>query len=165
MGKMFSHEIYGSWRDKQIQKYRDLLKETDFIFEESESVLDIGVGKAWIWEYLEESGYSFESITGVDVSEEATEPEKEYIEYVYTDEFDTGEKFDLVLAFDSVHLIKYANDLYNFVGNNGYLIQSVPMRYKSHLKSFEELKTIREGELGREEKDFYTVQLHRNGIL
>ncbi len=154
--------VYGSWKEKQIEKYRQMEEVIRNVFEESERVLDVGVSKAWLWRYLEENGYSFREVVGVDVSEEATEPEKEGIEYLYSEEPTSKTslmgRFDLVVAFDSVHLIDYAQRLPEFLREEGYILQSAPMKFKDSLVYFSDLELVTEGKIGGEEVDHFTLQ-------
>ncbi len=150
--------IYESWRSKQLEKYRELVPMMGEVLEEVETALDIGVGKAWFWDYLKDEGYVFNVLKGVDVSKRATKPEKSYIDYIYSDSPGLERVFDLVVAFDSVHLIDYAGELPDFVSENGYLLQSVPMKYEGELERYGDMKVVGEGEIGVQERDRYLLQ-------
>lgn len=153
-----SRGIYGSWKEKQLEKYRDLYSEIEEILEGTDTVLDIGVGEAWLWTWLEEKGHEFQEIKGVDVSKESTEPEKSNINYIYSKDPDIGREFDLVVAFDSIHLINYAEKLPRYTEEDGYILQSLPLKYREKLKRYKDMKVVSKGEIGEEEKDLYLLQ-------
>jgi len=164
----FFNEVYGSWQDKQASKYEELVPKIEDCFRSSETVLDIGVGKAWLWTYLMNKGFDFKWIDGVDVSRRATEPELDEINYFYinasSQEFSINSElerdtYDLLVAFDSIHLVEYGKELLSLICDGGFLLQAVPLKFQSELKKYEELEVIKEGEIGEEELDRYLLQV------
>lgn len=155
-----SIEVYGAWEEKQLEKYKDLIevKEVNEALKESESALDIGIGKAWLWRYLHKKGYEYRDIVGVDVSKKATEPEKEHVKYIYSSNPKIKKKFDLIVAFDSIHLIEYKDRLPSHLKRKGYFIQSLPMKFSHEALDHGKLKTVEEGKIGRREKDYFILQ-------
>jgi len=163
----FFNDVYGSWKDKQIEKYEELVLELGELFNNCNRVLDVGIGKAWFWDYLKENSYEFDFIKGIDVSREATDPEKDYIDYVYIDEDeknfnlrdDIGEdNFDLVIVFDSIHLIGYSDELPSLINEGGFILQSIPLKFKDSLKRYPCMKIVDEGNIGVSEIDRYLLQ-------
>lgn len=155
---LFSPEIYDSWKSKQIQKYRELEKDLSSYLGGSERALDIGIGKAWFWKYLKEKGYDFEIVKGVDVSKEATEPEKENIKYTYSCDPSLKDEFDLIVLLDSAHLIEYKERLPELLEESGLILQSVPLRYRESVRDYRDMKVVEEGEVGEEEVDYFSLQ-------
>lgn len=153
--------VYGSWKSKQLEKYRELVPQIKEALERSETALDIGVGKAWFWEYSKNEGYSFNSLKGVDISKHATEPEKSYIKYTYSNCPELEGEFELVVLFDSVHLIDYADRIPNYISGKGYVLQSVPLKFREKLERYKNMETASEGEVGIQERDHYLLQRKR----
>jgi len=166
-GMSFFNEVYGSWKDKQLSKYEELVPKMKRCLGKSESVLDIGIGRAWLWKYLKEEGFGFKRIDGVDISREATEPELDGVNYVYIDgsskDFNLSQEleidgYDLVFAFDSVHLIDYEDELPGLVKDGGFLLQAVPLRFRKEIKIYREMEVVEQGEIGVEEIDRFVLQ-------
>ncbi len=162
----FSNDIYGSWKDKQIEKYSEIYKEIKEYLKDFEKALDIGVGRAWLWEYLSKKEINFGDIVGVEVSEDAVGREKNYIDYFYVDgsrenlglEELGEEKFDLIVAFDSIHLVNYGGDLPELLREGGLMLQSVPLKFEDDLKLYPGMKLLEKGRIGKEEVDRYVLQ-------
>lgn len=96
------------------------------------TLLDIGIGPAWLETFLAEKNVSFTRVVGVDVSENAFVEQKKGIEYVIDPSFDTEEKFDVVICFDAWHCFP-TMDLFKFVKKNGLLLVSEPLTFESQL--------------------------------
>ncbi|MFW5902586.1 MAG: class I SAM-dependent methyltransferase [archaeon] len=165
--RSFFNEVYGSWKDKQVEKYEEMVSEIGKWINGCEKALDIGIGKAWFWEYLKEKNYDFGFVRGLDVSKKAIEPEKSYIDYVFIDkdeknldleEYIGKDKYDLILALDSIHLINYSDKLPFFLKKGGFILQSVPLKFKDCLKKYPDMEIIKEGKAGSKEIDKYILQ-------
>lgn len=151
----YTTEIYDTWRKKQLQKYEELFPRIKEYLKKEWSVIDIGIGPAWLEDFLKEKGMNFKKIVGVDPDPKIIEPRKEYIEYHVTEHFETEEKFDLLICFDVLHLIKEPEKLLRLVKPGGYMLLSVPLKFKEKLDVFKELEPIAGGEIGKEEIDYF----------
>jgi len=150
---MFSPQVYGSWKSKQFEKYEELLQVLLELLPKKLRVLDIGVGKAWFEEFLLDNGFCFSRVVGVDVSEEMIEPRKSFVEYHLTNDFKTSEEFDLLVCFDSFHLLPEGY-LSRFKAR--FVLVSVPERFSATLKRVKG-EIIREGFVGKQEKDVFVL--------
>lgn len=99
------------------------------------TLLDMGIGPAWLESFLAEKNVSFTRILGVDVSENSLSVRKKGIEYVIDPSFDTDEKFDVVICFDAWHCFPTLN-VQKFVKKNGVLIVSEPRPFAHLLDVF-----------------------------
>jgi 2-polyprenyl-3-methyl-5-hydroxy-6-metoxy-1,4-benzoquinol methylase len=97
------------------------------------TLLDIGIGPAWIESFLAEKNVSFSRVVGVDVSEASLHVRKKGIEYVISPHFDTKEKFDIVICFDAWHCFPEL-DLKKFLKPNGLLLVSEPLTFEKQLE-------------------------------
>jgi 2-polyprenyl-3-methyl-5-hydroxy-6-metoxy-1,4-benzoquinol methylase len=151
----FSTDIYESWREKQFEKYEDLLPKLKKHLKRGYSVLDIGIGKAWLEEFLENHGIRFKEVVGIDNDERMTLPQRKGITYFITDEFLTSKKFDLVICFDTLHLLKEPHNLLGYSKN--LVLVSLPMAFKNKLEIFKSQRIMEEGEIGKQEKDYFIL--------
>jgi len=151
----FSTDIYNSWRKKQLEKYSELLLIIKGYLKKEFSVLDIGIGKAWLEEFLEERGVRFREVIGIDADERMTLPQKKGITYFITDDFTTSRKFDLVVCFDTLHLLKEPRRLLGYSRN--LVLISLPMKFKDRLDVFKNQNIVEQGEIGKEEKDYFVL--------
>ncbi len=151
----FSTDIYGSWREKQLEKYSELFPKIGKYLKKEFSVLDMGIGKAWLEEFLGEKGVALKEVIGVDVDERMTLPQRKGITYFITDDFKTNRKFDLVVCFDTLHLMKEPRRLLGYSRN--LVLVSLPMRFKDRLDAFRDQNIMEEGEIGEEEKDYFVL--------
>src|SRR3989338_660062 len=71
----FFDKIYDSWKDKQLEKYEEIFPLILPYLIEINSVLDLGIGKAWFESFLLSKGIKFPRVLGVDISEEAVSPQ------------------------------------------------------------------------------------------
>ena len=152
----FSSKIYDSWKLKQLQKYHHLFPILKKHLRNNSSVLDLGIGRAWFEEFLIKKGFTFSKITGVDAEKDSIEPRKEFIEYHLTSHFNSEEKFDFIVCFDSYHLLQNKN-LLSFAKQNSLILISLPLRWEKQLNDFKELNIIEEGIIGEEEKDHFIL--------
>ncbi len=152
----FSTKIYDSWKEKQLQKYEQLFPILKPFLSNEHRVLDLGIGKAWIEEFLSEKGFKFKKIIGVDISENAVTPKKSNIKYILSKKFNSKEKFDLIICFDSLHLLKNYN-LMKLAKPSGIILISLPSRLKEKLVPFKSENILAEGVIGKEEKDFFVL--------
>jgi SAM-dependent methyltransferase len=150
----FSADIYGSWREKQLEKYDDLFPRLKPHLKGG-SLLDIGIGKAWLEEFLESKGIKFNEVIGVDADEKMTLPQRNGITYFITDDFETSRKFDLVVCFDTLHLLKDARKLTGY--SQGLALVSLPIRLREKLEVFNGENIIEQGEIGGSEKDYFML--------
>jgi len=152
---VYTSEIYKSWRRKQWEKYEDLFPKIKNHLDNDWSVIDIGIGPGWLEELLHDNGFRFRKIVGVEPDEKMIEP-KPYIKYKITDHFKTKEKFDLLICFDTVHLITKPVELLGFVKRGGLVLFSVPLRFKKKL-DFLDISPLESGEIGKEEMDYFIL--------
>ncbi len=151
----FSTDIYGSWREKQFEKYSDLLPKVKGYLKKDYSVLDIGIGKAWFEEFLEGKKVKFKEVVGIDADERMTLPQKKGIIYLITDDFLTSKKFDFVVCFDTLHLLKEPKKLLGYSKN--LVLVSLPMSFRDKLEVFRKENIVEEGEIGKQEKDYFVL--------
>jgi len=151
----FSTDIYGSWREKQLEKYSDLFPRLKGYLKSGYSVLDMGIGKAWFEEFLEEKGVRFKEVIGIDTDERMTLPQRKSITYFITDDFLTTKKFDFVVCFDTLHLLKDPLRILDY--SNNLVLVSLPMAFKEKLGAFRGLNVIEQGEIGKQEKDYFVL--------
>jgi len=151
----FSTDIYGSWREKQLEKYSDLFPRLKDYLKREYSVLDVGIGKAWFEEFLEGKKVKFKEVIGIDMDERMTLPQKKGITYFITDDFLTTKKFDFVVCFDTLHLLKDSRRILDYSRN--LVLVSLPMAFKEKLGAFKSLNVIEQGEIGKQEKDYFVL--------
>ncbi|MDP2666349.1 MAG: class I SAM-dependent methyltransferase [Candidatus Diapherotrites archaeon] len=98
------------------------------------SLLDLGIGPAWLESFFLEKGHSFSRIVGVDISESAISPRQDGIDYILSSSFDTPERFDLVVCFDAWHCFPDL-DIQKFISPRGLLLVSEPLTYEKQLEN------------------------------
>ena len=152
--ELFTPQIYDWMKQKQIQKYEDIFPKISNYLKPEFNVLDIGIGKAWLEEFFEQKNIKFSKIVGVDVNEKMITPKKIGIQYILSSNFKTKEKFDLVICFDSLHLLK-DHEIVSFVKPGGFFLISLPERWKDQLEFFRNYVIIAEGEIGQDEIDYF----------
>lgn len=155
--ELFTADIYEWMREKQLKKYGDIFPKISQHLQKDFSVLDIGIGKAWFEEFLEQKGFGFKRIVGTDVDEKMILPKKSGIEYHLDPDCMMEEKFDFVVCFDSVHLLPDPLKLFIYVKPDGLLLVSVPERWKEMLEAFRQHPILAEGEIGEEETDYFVL--------
>ncbi len=153
MVSVFSSRVYGSWKEKQLEKYEDLLPVLLEVLPRVLRVLDVGVGRAWFEKFLLDNGFVLERVVGVDVDEDMVEPRKKFVEYHLTNDFRTGEEFDLLVCFDSYHLLP-EDYLDRFKAR--FVLVSVPKHFSATLKRLKG-RIIRKGVIGRQEEDVFVL--------
>ena len=151
----FSTDIYDSWREKQLEKYTELLPIIKGYLKREYSILDIGIGKAWLEEFLEGKKVKFKDVIGIDTDERMTLPQKKGITYFITDDFLTTKKFDFVVCFDTLHLLKDPRRVLDYSKN--LVLVSLPMAFKDKLEIFRGQDIMEEGEIGKQEKDYFVL--------
>ena len=151
----FSTDIYESWREKQLEKYSDLFPKIKEHLKKEYSVLDIGIGKAWFEEFLGGKKVKFKEVIGIDTDERMTLPQKKGITYFITDDFLTTKKFDFVVCFDTLHLLKDPRRVLDYSKN--LVLVSLPMAFKDKLEIFRSQNITEEGEIGKQEKDYFVL--------
>lgn len=153
----FSADVYESWREKQLEKYRDLLPVLKRHLAGG-SLLDIGIGKAWFEEFLASEGMQFSEIVGVDANERMTLPRRQGITYFITDDFMTARKFDFVVCFDTLHLLKDPRKLMGY--SQDLVLVSLPVKFRDKLAVFGGESILEQGEIGKQEKDcFFLIKV------
>lgn len=127
----------------QHAKYAQLWPQIKPFFDSNKplTLLDVGIGPAWLEGFLAEKNVSFSRVVGVDISEEAIAPRKEGIEYVLTPNFNSDEKFDVVICFDAWHCFPQM-DLKKFVKPNGLFIVSEPLAFETQLEKLSEKRPV-----------------------
>jgi len=151
----FSTDIYESWREKQFEKYSDLFPRLKDYLKGEYSVLDIGIGKAWFEEFLEAKRVKFKEVVGIDTDERMTLPQKKGITYFITHDFLTTKKFDFVVCFDTLHLLKDPHRVLDYSKN--LVLVSLPMAFKDKLDPFRSQNILEQGEIGKQEKDYFVL--------
>ena len=123
------------------------------------TVLDVGVGQGWIYEEFEKQGIQFKRIVGIEPDENMMKKNNTNIEYHNTtiENFKTTEKFDLLISFDSLHLIKKPKQILKYLKPNGLALISIPMHHKNILKQFEDNIILEQGKIGKEEVDYFIL--------
>ena len=151
---MYSTKLYKSWEQKQKQKYNQLIPIISKHLNKNMEIIDIGIGPGWIYNYLK-----FKKITGIEPYKEMVENKNKNIEYHLTtiENFKTTEKFDLLISFDSLHLIKEPKQILKYLKPNGIALISVPIHHKNLLKQFEDNTILEQGKIGQEEVDYYIL--------
>lgn len=158
MPEGFSTKIYEAWHKKQLQKYKDIFPRIKRYLKKDMTVIDIGIGPGWLEEFLRDKGFKFKKIVGVDTDPKIVEPRKWYVEYHITDHFSTDEKFDLLICFDTLHLIKRPKKkLLNMVKPNGFALFSLPLKFKRIFDLFVDQEIIEAGEMGEDEIDYFIL--------
>ena len=153
----FSTKIYEAWHRKQLQKYKDVFPRIKKYLKKDMTVIDIGIGPGWLEEFLKDKGFKFEKIVGVDTDAEITEPRKQYIKYHITDHFSTKEKFDFLICFDTLHLIKKPVELLNMLKPGGFALFSLPLRFKRLFDLFVDQEIVEAGKIGKDEIDYFIL--------
>ncbi|MBI1974108.1 methyltransferase domain-containing protein [Candidatus Micrarchaeota archaeon] len=155
----FSTRIYQSWRKIQREKYTQLWPRVSEHFRESFSVLDFGIGKAWFYEFLDEQGFGFARVVGVDNDQKMVEPRRDGVSYIITGDFHTPERFDSIIAFDSLHLARQPAGLEEMLKPGGTILATEPSRFRDSLSLLRQhpFTILDEGEIGETEEDFYTL--------
>lgn len=92
MFSKFFNEIYVSWKPKQREKYADLLPLFERHLPKGCRLLDLGIGRAWLEEFLAENQFYFSKVVGFDVNELAVLPKLSGIDYKIAKEFKSREK-------------------------------------------------------------------------
>jgi len=167
----FTEEIYESWmRETQAKKYEGIF--FDFIVPSMQKlklsrarVLDVGIGDGWFEEFLSRKGIKPRLVIGVDSILHAPNSH-----FVLSDgdflPFKDG-AFDVVVSFDTVHLLDGVKELVRVVRKNGFLLISdfcnastMDSKRAKMLKSFGALKLLKEGVVG-DERELDYVALFR----
>jgi 2-polyprenyl-3-methyl-5-hydroxy-6-metoxy-1,4-benzoquinol methylase len=166
MQATFFYKIYSmAWKKKQLQKYSDLLPELKKIVP-GKTVLDYGIGKAWLWQFLAKKGIKAKEVHGIDLDEEAIKPRKKGIRYYFSlrdfKKKNRGKKVGLLVLFDSMHLLskKELNELKKIVKKKGVILVSLPESKKGLLHNLNFGRAFWEGKIGKEERDFACLLKH-----
>jgi SAM-dependent methyltransferase len=153
--KSYSEKIYESWREAQLQKYADLLPRIEAQLRAAQTLLDIGVGKAWFEEFLRKRGFSFARVVGVDADAGMVRPRKRHIIYRIDADYRTDETFDFVVCLDALHLLPEPGRLLGYARPGGHVLAAVPLRLREKLDVLG--KPLDEGVIGGKEKDYFVL--------
>lgn len=164
----FTEKIYASWmRETQQKKYEGIFM--DFIVPSMQKLklsrakmLDVGVGDGWFEAFLAEKGIVPRLAVGVDSAMRTPASL-----FVLSDgnalPFKDG-AFDVVVSFDTIHLIKNVHELVRVVKKRGFLLvsdfcnpETMEGKRSRMLKSFEGLKLLKEGVVGDEREWDYVA--------
>lgn len=63
MTSKFFEKIYDSWKTKQLQKYHSILPKLKPFLKNNMTLLDLGVGQAWLEEFLQRKGFQFSALS------------------------------------------------------------------------------------------------------
>ncbi|MDO8627425.1 MAG: methyltransferase domain-containing protein [Candidatus Diapherotrites archaeon] len=152
----FFDKIYPDWKEKQLEKYAKIFPLLEPYLYGLESVLDLGIGKAWFEEFISIKGYKFPRVLGVDISEEAVLPKVSGIEYVLQKNFSTEEKFDFVVCIDALHLLENKNIL-EYCKPGGIALIALPANRKNLLESFSREEVLIQAQAGQQELDEFVL--------
>ena len=153
---LFFPKIYDSWKEKQQEKYEDILRVVGPKLKDRGSLLDYGVGKGWLEEFLVSRGYLFKRIVGVDVDDERIAPRRSDVEYAITQDFRTKERFDVVVCIDTAHLLADPTKLTAYAKKGGLVLVSEPESFKQVINTILGNR-IAEGTAGKQEKDHFIL--------
>ncbi len=157
MRPLFFEEIYCAWKERQVQKYGMLLPLLEeHVPQQEASVLDVGIGKAWLEEFMLENGFSFSLVTGVDVSEGAVSPRTPFVDYLILPSCLPQKKFDFVVCFDSAHLLE-GQGPWERASPGGTILLSAPLSQKHRVPFPKKARVVAEGVVGEEEESFFRL--------
>ncbi|RLJ01622.1 MAG: hypothetical protein DRP11_04100 [Candidatus Aenigmatarchaeota archaeon] len=170
----FTPSIYSRWmKEVQEKKYEGILLEFILPLHSkmnlgSMRILDVGIGKGWFEDILRDRGMAPE-IVGIDkvpfdtkgvdiiVGDGGALPLKEGL-------------FDMVISFDTVHLISDTKDMVRVLKDNGLLLISIhcneynmPEKRNELLGRFRGMKVLKESVVGDPDKELSYVVLMRKG--
>ncbi|MFH1751866.1 MAG: methyltransferase domain-containing protein [archaeon] len=153
-------ETYDSWKPLQQEKYVELFPLIKNFLSKDFTVLDLGIGKAWFYGFLKQENFVFKKVVGIDIDEKAIAPRSNQIEYFLTENFSSKQRFDLIVCFDSFHLLNDYN-LFDFTKKNSLILISLPLKWEKKLLEFKNknsnLNVLVEGIIGVKEKDFFCL--------
>jgi|GEM_PF-1921306 len=153
-----SHYYSTHYQPIQAAKYAQLWPFLQpFLPAQPFSLLDVGIGPAWLEDFLYQKGVVFSRVVGVDVSEKAITPRKKNIDYFLSPSFTTAEKFDVVFCFDAWHCFPQM-DLFSFVKKDGWLLVSEPLTYEKQLEKLPTWKRLLDVIVGEMEKSRVVLQ-------
>ena len=161
--EIFFSEIYEkSWKKKQEQKYKQLIPKIKRYLNKEMKVLDIGAGQGWIYNDFKKEGIEFKKVTAIEPDKKMIDKKNKKINYINTsfEKFNARQKYDLIIIFDSLHLIEEKEKIKKFLKKEGMVLISLPLHYKNLLNQFtlnKEYKIIKKGVIGKEEKDEYIL--------
>ncbi len=175
MNSRFTSEIYSDWmRSTQEKKYKEIF--LDFILTlkgkvdlEKDRILDIGVGKGWFEKKLHERGIDAE-VVGLDV--ERTDMATEGVKFIVGDgdymPFKSS-SFDMVISFDTIHLLKNPGEIERVIKDGGFALISTHCNERNfkeraqRVKSLFDLKELKEGLVGDPNDEMSYVVLFKKG--
>ncbi len=177
MTQEFTREIYSDWmRSTQEKKYKEIL--LDFILPmkdkinlDRDKILDVGIGKGWFEKKLRDRGIE-NSIIGLDVEKMGLASKD--IEFIVG----SGDympfrnnSFDIVLSFDTIHLLKRPQEIERVLSDDGYAIISTHCNERNFkkrgdkIKSLFDMEVLKEGIVGDPNDEMSYVVLFRNGSV
>ena len=157
----FFDKIYDSWKPKQLQKFEALRPFFKMHLKEKHSILDLGVGRAWLETFLQDRAFKLGRIVGVDINEFLVNPKMPWINYEFSKNFQTSEKFDWVVCFDSLHLLSDKN-IVKFLKPEGFALIALPASLMHEIPKFPKAEILHEGFVGIEEKDYFQLLRLKN---
>lgn len=155
----FFDRVYESWKPKQLEKFERLLPFFKMHFKPSSSILDLGVGRAWFESFLLDNDLRLGKVVGVDLNELLVKPRLKWIDYRFSKDFNTEERFDFIVCIDSLHLLP-DKQIQKFAKPSGFILVSIPNTFLHELPKFKDCEVLHEGFVGEQEKDYF--QLLRN---
>ncbi len=177
MAENFTSEIYSDWmRSTQEKKYKEIL--LDFIIPlrgkidlENSKIADIGIGKGWFEKKAVESGFDINTV-GLDIEKMDMATDRidlvvgsgDYIPF-------KDSSFDVVLSFDTVHLLKKPWEIERILSEGGHAIISTHCNERNFkrkgdkVKSLFDLEVLKEGLVGDPDDEMSYVVLFRNGSV
>lgn len=175
MSEKFTSEIYSDWmKTTQEKKYREVFLEFVLPLKQKmdlnrSTVLDIGIGKGWFEKKLFESGVNSEVI-GLDI--EKMDLATEGVDFLLASGDHLpfkDEHFDLVVCFDTIHLLKRPQELERVLKEDGYALISIfcnernLKEKKEKVKSMLDLRIVKECLVGDPEKEISQTFLMKKG--
>ncbi|HIH21390.1 MAG TPA: class I SAM-dependent methyltransferase [Candidatus Diapherotrites archaeon] len=152
----FFDKIYDSWKPKQLEKFEQLLPILKPFIRSSHSLLDLGIGRAWFESFLLDRSIRLSRIVGADINQFLVSPRLSWVQYEFSKNFQTQEKFDWVVCFDSLHLLQDKNVL-KFLKPKGIALISLPVSLMHEIPKFENSEILHEGFIGVQEKDYFQL--------
>ena len=156
MDVLFFDKVYESWRPKQLQKFEQLRPFLKMHLKKEHSILDLGIGRAWFESFLLDRDLKLGKIVGVDLNEFLVNPKLSWIQYEFSKNFQTKEKFDWVVCFDSLHLFSDKQVL-KFLKPKGFALIALPVSLMHEIPKFPHARVLHEGFVGVEEKDYFQL--------
>lgn len=142
---MLMEKAYASWRGIQEEKYAGILPKLAPHIKGCKSLVDVGIGPGWFEDFLEQRGFRFDKILGV----EKDFPREEWKNFYG--------RFDLLACIDALHLLENPKEILMFLRPKGIALISLPEKFKERLDLFQKEEILEQGVAGGKEKDYFII--------